>query len=89
MMPTPRQGGSGDGHPEHVRNFIDCVKSRQMPTADVEIGHTSVIACHLGNIALRLRRTVRWDPQNEQVVNDPEAQPFVGRLYRNPWVLPK
>jgi predicted dehydrogenase len=89
MMPIPRQGGSGDGHPEHVRNFIDCVKSRQMPTADVEIGHKSVIACHLGNIAVRLRRAVRWDPQNEQVVNDPEAQALVGRAYRNPWVLPK
>jgi len=60
-----------------------------MPRADVEIGHRSVIACHLGNIAVRLRRTVRWDPQNEQVVNDPEAQALVGRLYRSPWVLPK
>ncbi len=89
MMPTPRQAGSGDFHFEHVKNFIACVKSRQVPTADVEIGHKSVLACHLGNIAVRLKRYVKWDAQNERIVGDAEAQALVGRPYRSPWVLPR
>jgi len=89
MMPTPRQPGSGDFHFEHVKNFVECVRSRQIPTADVEIGHKSVIASHLGNIAVRLRRHVRWDPKTERIADDSEAQALLGRNYRSPWVLPK
>jgi hypothetical protein len=89
MMPFTRQEGSSDFHFTHVRNFIECLKTRQTPLAEVEIGHKSVIACHLGNIAVRLRRYVRWDAEKEQVIGDPEAQALVGREYRKPWVLPK
>lgn len=88
MMPTPRQPGSADFHFEHVRNFIECVKSRNRPAADVELGHKSVVAAHLGNIAVRLRRYVRWDARAEQIVGDPEAQALAGRTYRSPWALP-
>ncbi|MFQ5929722.1 MAG: Gfo/Idh/MocA family protein, partial [Acidobacteriota bacterium] len=56
MKPLPRQRGSRDFHLRHVQNFIQSVKSRKKPAAEVEIGHKSVIACHLGNIAARLRR---------------------------------
>jgi predicted dehydrogenase len=89
MTPTPRQPGSGDFHFEHVKNFVACVKSREMPTADVEIGHKSVTACHLGNIAVRLKRYVQWDGRNEKIAGDAEAQALVGRPYRRPWELPK
>ncbi|MGH9340106.1 MAG: Gfo/Idh/MocA family protein [Acidobacteriota bacterium] len=89
MTPVPRQGGSQDFHFTHVENFIDCVKSRQNPVADMEIGHKSVIACHLGNIAARLRRYVKWDAENEKIPGDAEAQSLVGREYRKPWVLPR
>ncbi len=89
MLPIPRQPVGGDFHAEHVRNFVECVKTRRTPTADVEIGHKSVIASHLGNIAVRLRRYVKWDPKAERVVGDPEAQALVGRSYRSPWVLPQ
>jgi predicted dehydrogenase len=89
MTPFPRQEGSSDYHFTHVRNFIDCLKTRQTPRAEVEIGHKSSIACHLGNIAVRLRRYVRWDAEKEQVSGDPEAQALVGREYRKPWALPK
>ena len=88
MMPTPRQPGSADFHFEHVRNFVECVKSRNQPAADVELGHKSVLACHLGNIAVRLQRFVRWDARNERITGDPEAQALVGRTYRSPWTLP-
>lgn len=84
----PRRGGSGDMHMTHVKNFVDCMKSRQKPTADVEIGHKSVIACHLGNIAARLRTQVRWDPKTETISGHPEAANYVGRKYRAPWKLP-
>ncbi|UCF35652.1 MAG: Gfo/Idh/MocA family oxidoreductase [Acidobacteriota bacterium] len=89
MKPTPRQGGSSDYHFTHVKNFVDCVKSRQQPTADVEVGHKSVIACHLGNIAARLRTQVTWDPKTEQISGHPEAKNYVGREYRAPWTLSK
>lgn len=89
MTPTPRQAGSSDYHFTHVQNFIDCMASRQRPVADVEIGHRSAIACHLANIAVRLRRYFRWDGAGEQIIGDAEGQALVGRTYRPPWVLPK
>jgi predicted dehydrogenase len=89
MMGQPHRGGSGDFHFAHVRNFVECMKTRQRPTADVEIGHKSVIACHLGNIAARLRTQVRWDPATETISGHPDAPSYVGREYRAPWKLPK
>ena len=45
----------------HVRNFLDCVKSRQAPLADLESAHQTSIACHLANIAMRTGRVIEWD----------------------------
>jgi predicted dehydrogenase len=86
---VPRQPASArdDYHLAHVQNFIDCVRSRQRPRSDVEIGHNSMIACHLANIAQRLGRQVNWDVENERVLEDAEAQKFVMREYRAPWKL--
>ena len=85
---VPRQGsGNQDYHLLHVQNFIDCMRSRKRPNSDVEIGHNSMVACHLGNIALRLGRQVKWDVEKEQMINDPEAQSHVSREYRDPWKL--
>ncbi len=64
------------------RNFLDCVDSRERPRSDVEIGHNSMISCHLGNIAFRAKRRVQWEP--EKVVGDPEAQALVTKVYRAP-----
>jgi hypothetical protein len=61
--------------------------SRQTPRSDVEIGHNSMIACHLANIAFRLKRRVNWDAAAERVVGDPEAQAMVMARYREPWSL--
>jgi predicted dehydrogenase len=88
MTAIPRRLVHGDFHLDHVRNFVECVKTRKMPTADVETGHRSIIAPHLANIALRLRRQVRWDDAAEKIVGDSEAQALVGREYRKPWALP-
>jgi predicted dehydrogenase len=74
--------GSGD---DHMGNFFDCVRSRKTPVADVESAHRSVTMCHLGSIAIRLRRPLRWDPLREQFVGDDEANAFVAREQREPW----
>ncbi len=71
----------------HYRNFIDCVKSRQEPIEPVEIGHRTSIICHVGNIAMRLKRKLRWDPAAEQFVGDDEANAMLRRPYRKPWTL--
>ncbi len=71
----------------HVRNFIDCVRSRQKPAADVAIGHRSSIVPHLGNIAFRTGRKIRWDAIREQILDDPKAAGLLGRKARKPWDL--
>ena len=73
----------------HVRNFLDCVKSRKRPAAEVEIGHRTITACHVGVIAYKLGRTVRWDVKSERFPNDSEAQAMTTKKYRAPWVLPE
>ena len=69
----------------HCRNFIDCIRSREKPSADIEIGHISTAVCHLGNIATRTGRNLRFDPQTERIVDDPEASQLLTREYRQHW----
>jgi predicted dehydrogenase len=71
----------------HVENFIVCVRSRQRPVADVEIGHRSTIVPHLGNIAYHTKRKIRWDAVREEIIGDPEASSLLGRKARKPWDL--
>lgn len=71
----------------HVRNFLDCVKSRNKPNADIEAGHRTNSACRLGNISYRVGRKLRWDGAKEQVIDDPEANKLVIGTDRAPWVL--
>ena len=74
-------------HMPHVRNFLDCVKSRELPAADIEIGHRSTVPCHLGNIAYRTGRKLLWDAGAERFTNDGEANALLTREYRVPWRL--
>ncbi len=69
----------------HMKNFFDCVRSRQQPICDVEIGHRSVTVCHLGVIAMRLGRALKWNPATEQFVGDAEANKWLAREQRKPW----
>ena len=88
MAGEPRRGSGGrDYHQGHVQNFLECMDSRKAPRSDVEIGHNSMIACHLANMAFRLKRRVNWDVDAERVVDDPEAQAMVMAPYREPWSL--
>jgi len=72
---------------DHVRNFLDCVKSRREPVAPAEVGHRSATVCHLGNVAVRLGRNVKWDPAKETFPGDDEANAMLDRPMRSPWHL--
>jgi predicted dehydrogenase len=89
--------GDGEGQDVegtvHQRNFIDCIKassgtSVSRPNADIEEGHKSTRMCHLGNIAFRTGRAIRFDAQTETCIDDPQANRLLGRSYRKPFVVP-
>jgi predicted dehydrogenase len=71
---------------EH-RNFLDCVKSRQDPYFPVDIGHRVSTVCHVANIAIKLGRKLRWDPEQEVFPGDDEANGMLWREMRSPWTL--
>ena len=75
--------------PPHQKNFIDCIKSRETPNAPALEGHRSAALVHLGNIATRLRRRIEFDPKEEKVVGDAEAQQMLKRKYRKGFEVPE
>lgn len=70
---------------DHMQNWVDCVKSRELPIADVEIGHRSVSCSHLANICGHLKRKLYWDAKNELFINDPSANKMLSRDERAPY----
>jgi hypothetical protein len=72
---------------EHHEDWLKCIRTRERPVCDVEIGHRSVTVCHLGNISMRVGRKLHWDPAKEQFVDDPDANRWLSRPYRAPWRL--
>ncbi len=70
---------------DHMKNFFDCVRTRQTPVAPVEIEHRTVTACHLTNLSLRLGRPLTWDPDKEEIVGDDEANAWLSRAQRQPY----
>ena len=83
-----RNKSSGDPRPAHVRNFLDCVRSRQQPVLNLELGHHVSTVAHLGNIALRSGSKLVWNAEQEKITNDARADKLVGVKYRQPWKLP-
>ncbi len=73
--------------PGHHENFIDCVINRSEPMATAEIGHRTATICHLNNIAMRVGRTVNWDPANEEMIGDVEAGQMLVPKMRAPWFV--
>ena len=72
----------------HIQNWLDCIKTRARPNADVEIGHRSISVCHLANIAREIGRKLRWDPETETFPGDDEANCYVDRPKRRGYELP-
>jgi hypothetical protein len=79
----------GKGYPQgnHVRDFLDCVKSRQRPIAPAEGAHRANSTCQVANICLQLGRTLKYDPAKEQFIGDPTADRMLSRPQREPWRL--
>jgi predicted dehydrogenase len=93
--PEILKAGEGEGREplyvsdDHHQNWLDCIKSREKPICDVEIGHRSATVCHLGNIAIRSGRKIAWDPAAETIPDDAQAAAMLSRPYRSPWQLPQ
>jgi len=74
-----------ESYARHYENWLDCIRSRERPVCDVEIGHRSVTVCHLANLAVRLGRPLSWNPDRETFVDDPAADRLLSRPLRSPW----
>ncbi len=72
----------------HMQNWLDCIRTRERPVADVEINHRSVTVCHLANITRWVGRRLEWDPVKERFVNDDEANRWADRPRRKGYELP-
>jgi len=72
----------------HIANFVDCIKTRKKPNADVEIGHRSNSVCHLVNICRDMQRKLQWDPKAEKFIGDREADKMLSRPRRKGYELP-
>lgn len=86
---TTRTNTSGSGLDLHVRNFLECMKTREKPNADIEIGAHIARFAHLGNISLRTGRKVFWNPEKQEFIGDKEANTYVKASYRAPWKVPQ
>ena len=73
----------------HMQDWMECMRSRRTPLADVEIGHRSISVCHLANITRQLGRKLRWDPEAERFIGDAEANDHLTRRRRKGYELPE
>jgi predicted dehydrogenase len=89
MEAVPFRKGEGKGLYNHVGNFLSCIKSRNLPAADIAIGARTAKMSHLANISCRIGREVIWDNAINEIINDPEAAALSKATYRAPWTLPK
>ena len=81
-LDRPARSGKLDAIVNHMGNFFDCLRTREQPISDVESQHRSASTCHLGNIAMRLGRSVTWDPESETFPHDAEANSWLHREQR-------
>jgi predicted dehydrogenase len=90
--PDPEEAKKWDGQGHvarpHLQNWIDCIRSRDVPNAPIEVGHRTITVCHLVNIARELNRTLHWDPKSEQFPDDAEANGLLSRPRREGFQLP-
>ena len=82
---TDRKFPKGYPADNHVREFLNCVKTRRQPVSNADIAHRSISACHAANVCVRLGRPVRWDPEKEAFIGDEEANRLRSRAFRQPW----
>jgi predicted dehydrogenase len=73
----------------HMQNFLASIDSRGRPVSDIEQGYISTASCILANNSMKLGRSLTWNPDKQEVVNDREANALLRRIYRQPWVHPE
>ena len=78
---------SEDSTANLIRNFLDCVKSREEPLCTLEDGHRSTSFAHLANIALEMGQRIEWDPEREVITNLKKANEWLDYEYRKPWKM--
>ncbi len=88
MEPVAFKKGEGKGLYNHVGNMLQCVKTRQLPNADIAIGAEVAKLSHIANISCRVGRGLSWDNATNTFGNDAEANAFIKAYYREPWKLP-
>ncbi len=71
----------------HYTDWLDAVRTRQKPICDIAIGFSTVVVCHMGNIAYQLKRPLKYDQAKQEFVNDADATALMGRTMRAPWKL--
>ncbi|HWN95443.1 MAG TPA: gfo/Idh/MocA family oxidoreductase, partial [Methylomirabilota bacterium] len=76
-------GPGGDGI--HMGNFLDAIRGKAKPNSEIEVGQTSTMMCHLGNIAYRTGHTIHFDPVTRKIVGDKDAEKLWSREYREGW----
>ncbi len=82
--------GGQEAHSLHTRNFLNCVKSREIPVCPTEIGRAAALHAHIANISGRVGEPVLiWDDKNNRFTNSEKANEFIVPEYRAPWTLPK
>jgi predicted dehydrogenase len=81
------EGGNQDPTTLHARNFLDCMRSREKPNADVEIGHRSTTMSLMANISLEVGQRLEWDAEKERFTNSDAANALLHYEYRKPWKL--
>lgn len=85
---VPADGTPFFKSPGHHRNFLDCVKSREMPIAGVDVANRAITAGLLGEIAMMTGEKIQWDPQKEELINgSTKAESLMRRVYRTPYKL--
>jgi hypothetical protein len=84
-----RQVAEIDGYPAtfHVRDFLNCVKTRSKPLANADVACYSHITCHAANIAVFLGRKLTYDPQKNEFVGDDQANRLRSEALREPWAI--
>jgi predicted dehydrogenase len=70
---------------DHLRNFIDAIRKKQPPISPIEAAVHAETMCQQSDIAMRLRRKLRWDPKAERFINDEQANRMLSRAIRAPW----
>jgi predicted dehydrogenase len=84
----PKQPGR-DSHELHMRNFVDCIKTRKDPACSIENGRLVAVYAHMANIALRTNSRLEWNEDNRNFGNNSDANAMITPSYRKPWILPK